>query len=294
MLVRDAVKDLPDSKYMGTKDVGMKQDYKKRDDTTRQAINWAEVLWECPKCQRKNMGSLSVCPRCKTERPTKDAPGRFVEEYKGFHLQDYGNSVFVAITHKGTGWAQTSAGSIQELKRKIDVAGHPNPTPPSAHGEKYGSTIYLKSKDSEINLTDISLALDAGPANYYDLIVTVARRADNPRIPKEFARKNLEPIFGVHGIPFNEREFEEAYKRFSSARMGREYEKSKDALRSGPVNPKPRLSGGFMEKYKGFNIFAYPGDFIAKSAEGKELSVVRSGEYGGLLEIKKKIDEEVG
>ena len=55
-----------------TKDV--KQDFKKRDDSIRKAINWEEVLWDCPNCNRKNAGNFTECPRCKTPRPidTKD------------------------------------------------------------------------------------------------------------------------------------------------------------------------------------------------------------------------------
>ena len=58
-----------------TKDaVGMaKNDFKKRDDATKEAINWEEVTWKCPSCGRTNTNNFQNCPRCK-EGKTKDAP----------------------------------------------------------------------------------------------------------------------------------------------------------------------------------------------------------------------------
>lgn len=80
--------------------------------------------------------------------------------------------------------------------------------------------------DAEFDIGDF-FSTDA--PDYYGAIVAIARRADNPKMPKADILRNLAPIMKVQGVEFNEAEFEKSYKQFSSARMGREYEKSRDA-----------------------------------------------------------------
>ena len=29
-------------------------------------------LWQCPKCNRKNLQKFTICPRCKTERASNE------------------------------------------------------------------------------------------------------------------------------------------------------------------------------------------------------------------------------
>jgi hypothetical protein len=103
---------------------------------------------------------------------------------------------------------------------------------PGTNPEKFsGSTKDSSSagiKDADTDLGNMVLSKDGTP-DYYDLIVSVARRANDPRVKKEFARKNLEPLFRVHNVPFDEEAFEREYKRFASARFGQEFQKYRDA-----------------------------------------------------------------
>jgi len=68
-IAKDHLQELPDYytklvKMEKTKDIGTKQDYKKRDENIRKEIDWSKALWECPNCGRKNGNQFATCPRC--------------------------------------------------------------------------------------------------------------------------------------------------------------------------------------------------------------------------------------
>ena len=73
----------------------------------------------------QKMAEAGVRP--KGDEMVMNAPGRFVMEYKGHHIQDYGNNKFVVFTHKGTGWAVTTCSSVDEAKKFIDSHKLPSP-----------------------------------------------------------------------------------------------------------------------------------------------------------------------
>ena len=55
------------------------------------------------------------------------------------------------------------------------------------------------------------------PPDYYNAIVTLARRANNPSISREYVRKNLEPFMKAQNVPFMENEFNQAFSEFNRA-----------------------------------------------------------------------------
>jgi len=53
--------------------------------------------------------------------------------------------------------------------------------------------------------------------NYYDLIVAVAREADNPRFNKESCKQRLLECFEKVGIKFEQEKFDVAFSEFHRA-----------------------------------------------------------------------------
>jgi len=100
-------------------------------------------------------------------------------------------------------------------------------------------SLYMQTRDMASGKEDEPAAVEwddsedffstDGPPNYYDMIVAVTRRANDPNYPRYAVRREIEPLFKAHKVDFDEREFERQYKQFAAAKFGREYEKGKDA-----------------------------------------------------------------
>lgn len=116
-----------------------------------------------------------------------------------------------------------------------------NPYPKDSTAYSAWNQGFKGIKDAE---DESDIFTEDGPPDYYAAIVSVARQADNPRANKEYLRKNIEPIFKARGVPFESDKFEAEYKRFSQARMGREYEKSKDAAEEFREGEKVKINYG--------------------------------------------------
>jgi len=196
----------------------------------------------------------SAGDRVKVTKQDSDKRGRIgiVKEYKGdkplVKFPDGDEVLFDVgdLEKQGTGDASDDRVEIKKDKVGWDVQVYVNgKSVKTAYGsdksdalrkasmlagvyqDDNGQALPIKTIDSDIDLKEY-FSTDA--PDYYGAIVAIARRADNPKMPRADIRKNLEPIMKVQGVEFNEAEFEKSYKQFSSARMGREYEKSKDSV----------------------------------------------------------------
>ena len=54
--------------------LGTNRDYGKRDKIFMKAAKEKKFinLWQCSKCNRKNLQKFTICPRCETERSLKE------------------------------------------------------------------------------------------------------------------------------------------------------------------------------------------------------------------------------